>query len=139
MEEIVIREAKTEDRAFIIHSWLTSFYGQSYFTKAIPKDLYFKMHRGVITRLLGRETSETIMAVSREDEDVIAGFLVTEVVMDYRVAHYVYVKRAFNGLGICRLLFESREKMEYTTHVTTAGKTICKALGLKYCPYLLFL
>ena len=138
MEEIVIREFRTEDIPFITNSWLTSFRDQSFFTRDIPKHIYFKCHGELASRILQRHTSLTLVAASKEDSDIIIGYLVTEKTRGYDIVHYVYVKRAFNGLGICKLLFGAAGEFEYASHLTRSGKSLIEKLDLKYCPYLLF-
>lgn len=135
MEEIKIRNLRAEDKPFIINSWLKSYKEQP-FAKDIPKDIYYKFHSEIIRDILNRETTKVLLAVATEDEDVIVGYVVLEEGR-INIFHYIYVKRAFNNLGIAkRLIKESGIKKGYATHLTKSGKPFIDKSGLIYNPYL---
>lgn len=136
-ESIVIREYRLDDRPFILNSWLRS-YKESLFAAEIRDNIYYKWHGEIIHKILERGTTKVLIAASREDSDVIVGYLVTERIRGYDIAHYVYVKRAFNGLGICKLLFELGP-LKYASHMTKAGRPVAEKAGLIYVPYFLFI
>lgn len=129
---IIIREFRLEDRAFVYNSWLKS-YRDSAFANEIAADIYFKWHAELIQRILDK--AKIFIAAASEDSDVILGYLVTERKSGKNIVHYVYVKRAFNGLGICRLLFNLIGPIEYASHITKSGKPIIDRMNLKYVPY----
>ena len=136
-ESIVIREYRLDDRPFVLNSWLKS-YKDSLFATEVRDNIYYKWHSEIIHRILERGTTKTLIAASKEDSDVIVGYLVTEKIRGYDIAHYVYVKRAFNGLGVCKLLFQLY-RPKYTSHMTRAGRSIAEKAGLIYVPYFLFI
>ena len=137
-ESIVIRETRPDDKPFILNSWLKSYKDESLFAAEIRNDIYYKWHNEIIQRILERGTTKILVAASKEDSDVIAGYLVTEKIRGYDIAHYVYVKRAFNGLGICKLLFQI-SPLKYTSHMTRAGRPVAEKAGIIYVPYFLFI
>lgn len=136
-ESIVIRGYRLDDKPFILNSWLQS-YKESRFAEDLSNSIYYKWHGEIIERILDRETTQVFIAASREDSDVIAGYLVTEKIRGFDIAHYVYVKRAFNGLGLCKLLF-GLSTPKYASHITRAGKPILQKTGLIYVPYFIFI
>lgn len=140
MDQISIRQYfAAQDKPFVTNSWLKSFQGESSFTEDMPHHIYYRWHGEIINRILSRSTTTVFIAASRDDSDVILGYLVTEMIRDFHIAHYVYVKRSCNGLGVCKMLFESMpEKVEYASHITRSGKPIIEKLRLSYCPYFIF-
>lgn len=137
-EEIVIRQYQPADRAFITNSWLKSYKDESNFAKGIPSPLYYEWHGEIVNRILDRDSATTLIAASQSDDDVIIGYSVTEKIHLKTVIHYVYVKRAFNGLGICKMLLDVAQKIEYSSHMTRSGMGLADKMKIKYCPYYLF-
>ncbi len=138
-EEIVIRQYEPQsDKAFIASSWLKSYKGESSFAAGIPTALFFQMHGELVNRILDKHSTVTLVAACKEDRDVIIGYAVYEKIGSHEVIHYVYVKRAFNGLGICKMLLDCRTKIVYSSHMTKSGKGVADKRGIQYCPYYIF-
>lgn len=134
MEEIVIRDyLPFVDDAFIFDSWMRSYYGQSAATLYIPR-VEFNLHQPkVIAKLLSR--SQIKMAVKNDDNDLIIGYAVYE--KPVNALHYIYVKEAFRGFGICRELIHQSGFAQGTkvTHLTMKGRSIALRRGFIYSPY----
>lgn len=132
MEEIIIRDYEpTFDGPFIFDSWRRSYIGQSPFTQFIPRKEFDREHSKVISKLIERSTPR--IAVKTEDPDVIVGYIVFEP----NILHYVYVKEAFRGFGMCRKLIYDSKLIEgaRATHLTMRGKNIISQSKFIYSPY----
>lgn len=88
-----IRPAQENDISFIYATWLKSYHYDSW-TKSIAKSVYFDNYKLVLDRLL--EDSKVLIACTKEDENVILGYCVSEP----GIIHYVFVKEAFRMFGI---------------------------------------
>lgn len=132
MEEIIVRDLiPSDDSAFVIDSWLRSYYGHSYFAQEISKAMFFKNHAEVVKRFLLRGSVK--LAVKREDPDVILGYIAFE----KNKVHYVYIKESFRGFGLCRKLLQENNFFDGTTitHLTLRTKKVQLKMGYIYCPY----
>ncbi len=132
MEEIVVRDLiPSDDSAFVIDSWLRSYYGHSFFTQEIPKAVFFRAHSEIIKKFLIRGTVK--LAVKREDPDIILGYIAFE---DKKL-HYIYIKENFRGFGLCRKLLLENGFFDGTiiTHLTLRTKKLQMKMGYVYCPY----
>lgn len=121
---IAFRNASSEsDLAFIYSKWLQSFRRAPY-AKWIPNHTYFSEHHKIIENLLRK--SRVRLAVNAEDLDQIYGFLVSQVIDDVPVVHFVFVKDAFREFGIATALLNeininSRDDFVFTSHMTFLG------------------
>lgn len=131
MSEIVIRDFDSlTDEAFVIDSWMRSFYANSNFTCWVPRKEFQLRHLPLINRLIRESTVR--LAVEEEDQSVIIGYAV----YGRDALHYVYVKENFRRFGICdRLLKECDPLPTRVTHLTERGKTLVQRLGLIHSPY----
>lgn len=131
MEEISIRDLIPDDSAFIIDSWLRSYFGHSYFAQEIPKAVFFRSHCELIKKLILRGSVK--VAVKREDPDIILGYIAFE----KEKLHYIYIKESFRGFGICRKLLMENNFFDGTiiTHLTLRTKKVQLKMGYVYCPY----
>jgi hypothetical protein len=95
-ELITYRTAKPEDIAFIFSTWLRGLrYGNKAF-EAIPSRLYYtEMHKAVEEVL--RNTLINV-ACLKNDPDTVLGYSVTSP----KILHWVFVKKAWRGVGIGR-------------------------------------
>lgn len=132
MEEIVIRDLIiADDTAFIIDSWLKSYYGKSTFSCHISKKVFFEEHKKIVIKLLKKSTIK--VAVDGEDSSNIAGYIVYEP----NKIHYIYIKEVFRGFGICKKLLCENNFFDRTeiTHLTLRARKIQLKMGFIYCPY----
>lgn len=101
------RSARDSDRAFIAHSWSTSFEGAPA-VRGADREHYRHEMRRTINRLLDRATVR--VACDPSDEDTIVGW----VAFTGREFHYGYVKDAFRTELTIADLLEGIELDAYT-------------------------
>lgn len=95
-----LREPKKNDISFIYSTWLKSYHYDSW-TKNIAKSIFFDHYKLIIDEIL--LTAQIKVACSKDDEDIILGYLVFE----DQILHYCFVKDAFRGYGIATNLVKS--------------------------------
>lgn len=98
--EVVFRQARTDDFRFIFDSWLRSW-RDSPWAGVIPNNVYFPLTRSVIEQLVARG-AEFDVACHAEDPDVILGWCCHEMVGPDAVVHYIYVKDPYLPFGLGR-------------------------------------
>lgn len=139
-ERIVYRNENPEDTNFIYATWLHSYYFGSAFTAHIRKSIYYEYHKEIINRIRESEHTKTLVAASKDDENVIFGYLVYQPIKT-PIIQYLYVKGPFQNYGIgTELLTESGIDLRRTvfTHWTQDTKwMIEKFPELTYIPYLI--
>ncbi len=136
---IKIRSVFVEEHPFIMSSWLKSYRASSEFAKDIPSPVYFKWHHALLEALLSRPTTTVQVATPEDDDEVIVGYIVYERTKTENLVHYIYVKRPFGHMGVCRELldtvpFDLGPKV-LATHQTYKGAKLIRRLRLTYCPY----
>lgn len=138
-ESLVIRPVEAEDRPFILNSWLNSYFDGSSFARLIPRSVFFPFHKRLILSLLDRASVTGLVVTSKEDPELLYGYGIFELLPDYQVVHYLYVKRAFGKLGIASQLVDDARftGKVYCTHSTGAGSHLIRKKDLIYCPYLI--
>lgn len=120
----IIREIKDEDHAFILSTWLKSYYDLMVGHKP-PKFIFFKEHQKAIKGCI----KEGSILCNDEDPDQIIGY----VVHSGTTLHYIYVKNVFRNLKLARQLLDSKKFESYTHHTSYMNKL---KLSLIYNPYL---
>ena len=98
---INLRSLATDDRSFLLHSWLRS-YRNGPFTRLIPNNLYYEAYHSVLEGLLA--SADIFIACDPDSPRRIFGYLVTGFAGEAPVLFYVYVKQAYRGFGIARQL-----------------------------------
>ncbi len=136
----MIRQGKEEDLPFIYSTWLRNYKHSSDFAKEIAPAVYYKFHQAAIERIIKRGAL-VLMAVDNEAPDVIWGWAVVEKTPEADIVHYLYVKKAFRGLGVGTELLQMAQvnptKLAYS-HITTAGKKFLEGVAKSnalYIPY----
>lgn len=107
----VHRPARAEDRALVFSSWLRSY--RASVSSAIPAPIYFDGHHALIERLIDRWPP--IIACPSDDLDTICGWACGD---GGSTLHYVYVKEAYRGNGVCRGLLAGYRDPLTVTHLT---------------------
>jgi len=115
-DEIEVRLAKPEDLNFIFSCWLRNYRHSSQFARKISNTVYYKYHHKVIERIIGRGAQVRI-AHQVGEPDIILGFACMESFENTPVLHFIYVKKAFRGLGIAKKLVWELENLQFT-HLT---------------------
>jgi hypothetical protein len=140
-EAIIIRNYSSKDFAFIINSWLKSYQASSSFAEDILQSVFFKFHKVIAENILNRPTTTVLLAVDKEDQDIIYGYAIFENINNLEIFHYIYVKRGFNHFGIAKKLIESApfliKKGVFCSHLTRKGRKLLKKIEMVYNPYLI--
>ncbi len=113
-----IRDAKPEDKNFIMATFLKGlYYGDSWFS-LIDKSAFMGNYKLVAEALLNRANIK--IACLKEDPDVILGYSVLS--QDYQTIHWVFVKANWRQKGIARSLLPQYPTT--VTHLTKLGKEL---------------
>lgn len=132
LELITSRPYEPNDRAFILASWLKGmYYGDSWFS-FIPKNIFMAAYHNFLERLLDAPGVEIKVACLKEDPQVILGYAVCA----NTVIHWVFVKKAWRGIGVAKMLLP--ERVSAVTHLTVVGKRLLqtKLPGAVFNPFL---
>lgn len=137
--EVVIRQYNSEDKNFVIASWLKSYRHGSYFAKRISSTIYYKFHHAVAERIIAR--ANITIACDPVDPSVIFGYMISEKFEDKDVIHFTYIKSAFRGMGVGKSILEACNinlNSCYITHWTTEVDTLSRKYpDMLYVPYLI--
>jgi len=151
---VTIRAARPSDHDFVIGTLLNHYYEESFWAQRITTRTFFDGHTPLVRGLLHR--AQVNVVCEKEDLDALLGFVMFEPsVMDSRdltpltpnVLDFLFVKKAFRGIGIGRMLFVSTGFPEdlQGVHVsfatkawftTKAHKGLEELFHAKYDPYL---
>ena len=107
---ITWRKAEPRDRDFVQATLLNHFYEESHWALRLTTRTFFDGHGPLVQTLLDRSTVTTLVACETEDPDALLGFVVFEHADQYGnapILDFLYVKKAWRGLGIGRMLFEA--------------------------------
>lgn len=99
-----VRQAKSDDVNFIYSTWLRCYKHDSPLTKYTKREVFFEAHQKLLDKILTKKEIKVAVAVSKDDDDLIFGFLAYEP----KIIHFVYVKEPFRKEGIARKLIESQ-------------------------------
>lgn len=127
----VIRKATQADHNLILSTWLRSYKYGSNWGQSMAAEEYYPWHELIIKGILERPGTYVYCAVDPEATDVVWGYSVYEQQGPNQVLHYVYVKKAFRGFGICKLL--TQQPFTHYTHKTF--DPIISKLTAIYSPY----
>lgn len=103
---MLVREAKKEDVAFLLDSWMKSW-RRNKFAGVIPNNQYYDVTRTCIENLVARGAKFKVVCLD-SDEDAILGWLCSEKLKDESVVvHYMYVKDPYLKTGVPEKLTEA--------------------------------
>lgn len=135
--QVQIRNATEADVPFIFNSWLKS-YRSALAVKTVSNPVYFEFQHKAIEKLLQR--SQVHMLCSPDDASQVFGYVVCEKVEEIPVLHYAYIKYAFRGMGLCKLLMQhaglDKQTGGFYTHETHSTIKLLKNGKFVYNPYL---
>lgn len=122
-----IRDAKPEDKNFILATFLRGlYYGESYFS-LMPKSIFMVHYKLVGEVLLASPKVTVKVACLKEDPDVIIGYSILS--SDYQTIHWVYVKNSkltdgttWRKHGVGRSLVPKNPTS--VSHLTELGKVL---------------
>ena len=104
------RTARPQDRDFVQGTLLNHFYEESFWAQRLTTRTFFDGHTVLVQTLLDRPTVHVLVACEKDDEDALLGFAIFEPRDEFGnapVFDFLYVKKAWRGLGIGRMLFEA--------------------------------
>lgn len=131
-----IRNAVSDDLAFIYKTWLNSYCGDSAIGKSVRKSVFHREYAKVIDRLL--MVSGVLVACQPDDVKVIYGYLVFEP----RLLHYCFIKEAFRFSGIAKALVVKAMGVQnlhvYSHHTSHLKPILEKYPFLTYNPFVLY-
>lgn len=137
-DQISIRHGQPADYALIYNSFLKS-YRDSPYTKGIPNTQYFSGHHKLIERALPLSIIRVACDSAKPTE--IFGYAIAQATMDGLSLHWVYVKHAFRGFGIAKMLESELLKesnIKYYTHRVKNMEGLLKDRDYIYNPYLFY-
>lgn len=120
-----IRPWRDDDRAFVVHSWSTSFEGAPS-VRGADREHYRQEMRRAINRILDHATVR--VACDPSDPDTIVGW----VAFTGREFHYGYVKDAFRAECPMSLLLEGVEINAYTFRCRPIEHGLVGVAGCKF-------
>ena len=126
------RPGKEADLPYVMACWLNGHRKSCRDMREMRTDDYFALQHQRIQRLLAT-TAHLVVLHPEGTPDVIAAWAVLDSGGE-SVAHYVYVRSEYRGMGFARRLLAGRT---ICTHMTDGGKSLKAALGLRYMPHLL--
>ncbi len=109
-DRIGYRSATARDRDFVQATLLNHFYEESFWAQRLTTRTFFDGHTALVQTLLDRPGVRTIVACERDDQDALLGFAVFEGSDEFGnppVFDFLYVKKAWRGLGIGGMLFRA--------------------------------
>lgn len=141
-EQIAIRDATPDDMPFFFNSFLNHYKHSSPHTRLIPDGNYYLEMHSIADRILDRKDNVLKLCVLAEDPSIAFGYLWANKYP--QTIFYLYVKKAFRGLGIGKALmldsfpdFDETKKFWYPFFTYDAGKITLKYSKLIFNPYLL--
>ena len=107
--------------------------------KHVENTIYFENHHKILQQCV--KNSQVFIACDENDLSQILGYIVADRIDGILTIHYVYVKQAFRGLGIAKLLLEEvgfdRKVATIFTHGTEFGIKLGKYFNCVFHPYVL--
>jgi hypothetical protein len=130
---IAIRPTVESDKNFIMATILRGlYYGETWFAE-IPKPTFMLHYHKVIEFLLNKDTTEVRIACLKDDPEIIVGYAILS--PNINTSHFVFVKKAWRGIGIANSLVPSNTK--FATHLTKTGLSIIRKKNIDFNPFLL--
>jgi GNAT superfamily N-acetyltransferase len=146
------RVAVAKDRDFVQATLLNHYYEESFWAQRLTTRTYFDGHTALVQTLLDKPGVHTVVACEAADPDALLGFVIFENEDDFGnppILDFLYVKKAWRGLGIGRMLFKatgfpldlSGVHVSYATKAwftTKAQRGLEEKFKAVYDPYLQF-
>jgi hypothetical protein len=112
-----IRDMQSDDKNFIMATFLRGlYYGDSWFS-LIPKQIFMDNYKKFIENLLLSPKVTVKIACLKEDSSVIIGYSVLS--SDFQTIHWTYVKSVWRERGIARSLLPKHPTT--VTHLSKIG------------------
>lgn len=121
-ELVALREGTPGDTNFILATWLRGlYYGDTWFSE-IPKHTFMTKYHQVVEGILASPSTQVRIACLKDDPEVILGYAIFG---QQGVIHWVFVKKAWRGVGIATSLVPL-PLVTTVTHLTKTGLGIIK-------------
>lgn len=122
----IFRAYQPDDEALIHSSWAESFYAGK--NHRISSRSFHERHRRIRNELFNNPQITIRICASKEKPGVIIGWSCSEKdpAWEYTLLHYVYVKWAFQGMGIAKAIIKELNEpgQIFYTHLTRDAKKI---------------
>lgn len=113
---ITTRPVTEGDLNFIYATMLRGlYYGDTWFSR-MPKNIFMENYHKVVKALLSLPSTSVRVACLKEDHEVVLGYAVLG---GNHILHYVFVKKAWRGIGIARSLVPTTAST--ASHLTDTG------------------
>ncbi len=120
-----IRDGISDDKNFILATFLRGlYYGDSWFS-LIPKDIFMSNYKHIAENIVNSPYTIIKVACLKEDPNVILGYSILS--SDFQTVHWVYCKSAWRKQGIAASLLPKAPS--YITHLSELGKTLMPKLN----------
>jgi GNAT superfamily N-acetyltransferase len=130
-----VRLAKAEDLNFVFSCWLRNYKHASLFAKNIKNDVFYKWHQKAIERIIERGAQIRIVHPAGDPETIL-GFACLELWDQKPLIHFVYIKKAFRGMGLAKQLLPEAALPGTYSHMTKI-LDLTRHPELVYNPYLI--
>lgn len=129
---IVTRPFNSDDRNFILATFLRGlYYGDTWFSE-IDKRVFMETYNKVVNHIIDAPSTSITVACFADDPATILGYAM---VGSGTNLHWVFVKKKWRGIGIAKDLVPS--SIKNVTHVTKVGLAIIRKKGLAFNPFLI--
>lgn len=129
---VTVRGAEAGDIPFIFSTMLQGlYYDKDGWFGEIPKGIFMDNYHHVIEQLLMHPSTRVAVACDPTKPDVIRGYSIYSA--DKPVLHWVFIKKAWRGIGIAKDLIPNNIKE--VTHITQVGLSIIKKHGIVFNPF----
>lgn len=141
IENLKVRMVKEKDLNFIYNSFLKS---NVHMNKGLVIDeIYFPYAQLALMEVLRNPNVNVWVAHVHNDVDKIVGYVISEMVDDIFILHYVYIKQMYRNYKIATGLLKTAGYEKQGGLVTFLGRphnrTFIKKFNLSYNPYILMI
>lgn len=118
---------------FVLSTWLPGLYFGSDYWHQMREREFMTATQTKIEKHLERSDTHIFVAVLKEDSDVILGYLVGHC----KTLDWIFVKKAFRGMGIAKTLFNSSVfPYENCSNLTRVGAALRRKQKLSFNPFI---
>jgi hypothetical protein len=133
MESFKFRDGIKTDINFIYKTWLDSYRYDSDLGKQCRNSIFFPQYQLIIDSILYND-AKVLVCCKPDEEDIIFGYIIYEP----DILHYIFVKQAFQNLGIGMQLYRKAQSPKIYTHKTNNFLNFSNRNEMIYNPFLLF-
>ncbi len=132
----------SEDLAFVLDSWGSSFYDGVKVHKRLSPDEFHAFHRPIRERFFSKPNTAVIVCHPDDDPWLIMAWIAVEQIPSGLILHYLYVKSAFKLQGLAdQLIGRTLSKGPvFFSHLTDRASKIMaqnpKFQSWRYIPHL---